>query len=58
VHEPWSSPVNLGAPLNTAFLDAQPTLSNDGRTLIFASNRPGGFGGNDLWISTRTPSGR
>ena len=58
VHEPWSSPVNDGVPLNTAFTDLQPTLSHDGRTLIFASNRPGGLGGNDLWISTRTPSGR
>lgn len=58
VHEPWSSPVNLGAPLNTTFVDTQPTISNDGRTLLFVSNRPGGLGGNDLWISTRTPSGR
>jgi hypothetical protein len=57
-HEPWSAPVNLGAPLNTAFTDFQPTLSKDGRTLLFSSNRTGGFGGNDLWISTRTPNGR
>ena len=58
VHEPWSAPVNLGAPLNSAFTDLQPTLSKDGRTLLFTSNRPGGLGGNDLWISMRTPSGR
>lgn len=58
VNEPWSSPVNLGAPLNTAFTDFQPTVSHDGRTLLFASNRPGGRGGNDLWISARTQSGR
>ncbi|MBC8104003.1 MAG: PD40 domain-containing protein [Cytophagales bacterium] len=57
VHEPWSRPVNLGAPLNTAVTDQQPSLSSDGRTLLFASDRPLGFGGNDLWISTRTPSG-
>ena len=57
VHDPWSPPVDLGVPLNTAADDLTPTLSFDGRTLIFGSNRPGGQGGNDLWMSTRTPSG-
>ena len=57
VHDPWSPPVNLGAPLNTASDDVTPALSFDGRTLIFGSNRPGGQGGNDLWMSTRTPGG-
>lgn len=57
VHEPWSAPVDLAAPLNTPVTDQQPTLSTDGRTLLFASNRAGGSGGNDLWVSTRTPSG-
>ena len=58
VHQGWSPPVNMGAPLNTTFTDFQPTISHDGRTLIFTSNRPGGSGLNDLWVSTRTPSGR
>lgn len=58
VHEPWSPPVNVGVPLNSVAADFQPTLSYDGRTLIFASGRPGGLGGNDIWMSTRTPSGR
>ncbi|HEX6626461.1 MAG TPA: hypothetical protein VF105_00775 [Gemmatimonadaceae bacterium] len=57
VHEPWSRPENLGAPLNTANNDMQPSLSSDGRTLLFTSDRPGGLGANDLWISTRTSSG-
>lgn len=57
VHEPWSTPVNLAA-LNSSANDAQPTLSFDGRTLVFTSTRPGGFGQSDLWMSTRTPSGR
>lgn len=57
VNEPWSVPVNVGAPLNTTLNDQQPALSHDGRTLLFASNRPGGSGGSDLWMSTRTPSG-
>lgn len=57
VHESWSPPVNLSEPLNNALNDQQPSLSSNGRTLLFASNRPDGLGGNDLWISTRTPSG-
>ncbi len=58
VHDPWSSPVNLGVPVNTAASENQPSLSYDGRTLIFASTRAGGLGGSDIWMSTRTPSGR
>jgi hypothetical protein len=57
VHEPWSTPVSLGT-LNSTANDGQPTLSFDGRTVVFFSNRLGGLGGNDLWLSTRTPSGR
>lgn len=58
VHAPWSRPVNVGPPLSTTFNDQQPSLSRDGRTLLFTSNRTGSLGGNDLWISTRTRSGK
>ena len=58
VHEAWSLPVNQGALLNTGVNDQHPSLSSDGRTLLFSSDRPGGLGGSDLWISTRTPSGK
>ncbi len=57
VHEPWSPPVNLGTPINTGASEQQPSLSGDGRTLLFASSRPGGAGGTDIWMITRTPSG-
>ncbi len=50
---PWSEPVNLGPAVNTASDDQHPTLSKDGLSLIFASNRPGGAGGTDLWVSQR-----
>lgn len=53
-HHPWSTPVNVGSPINTDFADVTPGLSFDGTTMIFGSNRPGGMGGNDLWMSTRT----
>ena len=35
--------------------DSQPNLSRDARTLIFTSNRSGGSGGTDLWMTTRAP---
>ncbi len=54
---PWSSPTHLDAPINTPDLESQPVLSRDDRTLIFTSIRPGGYGLQDLWMSTRTPSG-
>jgi hypothetical protein len=54
VHSPWSEPVNLGPVLNTTSRDAQPSLSFDGGTLLFSSNRPGGLGGTDIYMSTRT----
>ncbi len=49
----WSTPVNLGPTVNTEFDDRAPYLSDDGLTLVLASNRPGGFGGDDLYVSTR-----
>ena len=49
----WSAPVNLAA-LNTSAAEAAPALSADGTTMIFNSNRPGGQGGLDLYVSTRT----
>jgi hypothetical protein len=41
------------ADLNTAFLDGCPIASPDGLSLFIASNRPGGKGGLDIWVSTR-----
>jgi Tol biopolymer transport system component len=54
VNDPWSAPVNLGASVNTTGPDQQPSLSANGRTLLFASNRTGGYGGTDLWMMTRS----
>jgi Tol biopolymer transport system component len=49
----WSVPVNLGETVNSAFEEFLPELSKNGRSLYFASNRPGPFGGEDLWVSRR-----
>jgi hypothetical protein len=51
---PWSEPANLGPPINIPdYDDAAPNLSFDGTTMYFYSTRPGGFGGRDLYTSTR-----
>ena len=50
----WSTPVNLGATINTAFVEQNAYLSSDNKTLFFASDRPGGSGGLDLYMITRT----
>jgi Tol biopolymer transport system component len=52
--EPWSTPANLGPVVNTTAFDGGPALSFDGTSIYFFSNRPGGFGGNDLYVTTRT----
>lgn len=49
----WSTPVNLGNTINTAFIEQNAYLSSDGKTLFFSSDRPGGSGGLDLYMSTR-----
>jgi Tol biopolymer transport system component len=51
---PWSTPVPLGSVVNSTAFDGAPALSFDGTTLYFFSDRPGGFGGNDLYVTTRT----
>ena len=53
VHDPWTPPMNVGAPLNSPAAEQQPSLSSGGLTLLFASSRGGGFGGTDIWMSTR-----
>ena len=56
---PWSTPVNAetlpgtSSDLNTAFNDGCPIQSPDGLSLYIASNRPGGLGGQDIWVATR-----
>ena len=50
----WSTPVNLAGTVNTGDVELHPALSSDNETLFFASNRPGGFGNLDIYMTTRT----
>ncbi len=47
----WGKPRNLGPNVNTAYWESQPSISADGTRLYFASDRPGGQGGVDIWYS-------
>jgi hypothetical protein len=51
--EPWGPAENLGAVINGPFNERSPALSRDGHLLFLASNRPGGMGGFDIWVSWR-----
>jgi len=46
-------PPELVAELSSPSIDIQPNVRRDGREVVFASNRLGGFGGQDIWVSTR-----
>src|SRR2546425_393539 len=49
----WGTPVNLGPVVNSSAFDGAPALSFDATTLYFFSERPGGFGKRDLYVTTR-----
>lgn len=54
VLEPWSTPEPLGPIVNTAASDNLVAISPDGETLFITSTRDGGFGSNDIYMTTRT----
>ncbi|MDR3679824.1 MAG: OmpA family protein [Flavipsychrobacter sp.] len=51
VDSAWSAPESFGATINTPDYEGMPCLSADNRELFFASNRPGGYGGYDLYVA-------
>ena len=55
-HE-WTKPINLGPNVNSSEWESQPSLSADGRTLYFISDRRGGMGRRDIWVSLLNEKG-
>lgn len=45
----WSEPENMGSPVNSEYAETSVSMSYDGRTLYFSSNRPGGHGKLDIY---------
>jgi OmpA-OmpF porin, OOP family len=58
IGDQWTEPKNLGFNVNSPEWESQPSLSADGRTLYFVSDRRGGLGRRDIWISTLNDKGQ
>ncbi|HEY3115069.1 MAG TPA: hypothetical protein VGJ62_15420, partial [Gemmatimonadaceae bacterium] len=52
-HSEWSTPVNVGAPVNSTAGEMNAALSPDELSLYLTSNRAGGLGITDIWVSHR-----
>ncbi|MFC2111581.1 OmpA family protein, partial [Bacteroidota bacterium] len=53
----WSDIYPLDTNINTNYWESTPSITSDGKTLFFASNKPGGFGGSDIYRSTIDENG-
>ncbi|MCC5921627.1 MAG: OmpA family protein [Cyclobacteriaceae bacterium] len=53
----WSNPIKMGNHVNSRFLESTASVTQDGRTIYFASNRPGGYGGLDIWKVEKNEDG-
>jgi outer membrane protein OmpA-like peptidoglycan-associated protein/tetratricopeptide (TPR) repeat protein len=55
VGDEWSAPVKLN--INTKYNENHASISADGQELFFTSDRPGGYGGLDIYVTKRLPNG-
>ena len=53
----WTNPVRFPAPINSKYRETGASLSVDGKTIYFSSNRKGGYGGMDIYKSQLRPDG-
>ena len=53
IDDAWEPAQNLGPSVNSAYFEGQPSVSANGKTLYWDSDRPGGFGNFDIWMATR-----
>lgn len=53
----WKEPVKLPEPINSEYWDGSISTSVDGKTVFIASDRPGGYGGKDLYMIKQLPDG-
>ncbi len=57
-NDEWSKPEKLSSEINSKAWETHATLSPDGNTLYFTSNRSGGFGGLDIYMSEKLANGK
>lgn len=55
--EQWSIPQNMGKKVNSAGWDSEPSISADGKVIYFSSERPGGYGREDIYVSYKQNDG-
>jgi hypothetical protein len=53
LEDDWGTPVDLGPNVNSISYDTYPSISSNGLALFFCSDRPGGCGSSDIWVTTR-----
>ncbi len=53
----WTSPVSMGSDINSKYDENGAALSTDGKIFFFSSNRPGGYGGSDIYFCKKLPNG-
>ncbi len=56
--EDWEAPVKLGSNINSEYTESSASISLDDKVLFFSSDRPGGFGGKDIYKVLRLPNGK
>ncbi|MGL4347580.1 MAG: OmpA family protein [Chitinophagaceae bacterium] len=56
--EGWTKPESIGNEINSNFWESQPSLSPDKQQLYFVSNRPGGYGGKDIYVASLLSNGK
>lgn len=53
----WTEPRSMGNKINTKYREPSISITRDGNTVYFSSDRPGGFGGLDIYKSTKNEKG-
>lgn len=53
----YVAPEGLISVVNSEYLETAAAISPDGKTIFFASNRPGGYGGRDIYMTRKLPDG-
>lgn len=53
----WNKPIKLGKNINSRYRETHASISADGNSLYFTSNRKGGYGGLDIYVSKKQKNG-
>ena len=54
----WGKPKHLSSAINTKYRESHVSIAPDGNSIYFTSDRPGGFGGLDIYVIKKLPNGK